>query len=141
MQNNSRRFPTMAYDLVDHELLSRFTVPVMNSLLWSGLKSSQKAADYLHIVMPLLLQWLWWQAGFVVLRFSLLLASCVLLQNQNLSCTAVGKASWAVSSDWKSGIWPGKGLCSLEIICLPTVSLHFHSRLPWIGEKFLLASS
>lgn len=44
-----------------------------------------------------------------------LLASCVLLQNQNLSCTGVGKASWAVSSDWKSGVWPGKGLCSLEM--------------------------
>lgn len=28
-------------------------------------------------------------------------------------CPAVGKASWP--SDWKSGIWPGKGLCSLEM--------------------------
>lgn len=39
-------FPTRAYDLTNHGLLSRFTAPSTNSLLWNGLRCSPSDLYY-----------------------------------------------------------------------------------------------
>lgn len=63
-----------------------------------------------------------------------LLASCVLLQNQNLSVLLLGRPLGLSLHCQERLMFPGN-------VCLPAGSLHFHSWLPWIGEKSLLASS